>query len=167
MAADVIQLLGPVAHRVGVRVVIGAMAPDSRAFGDELQLRQAIVNLVMNAIQAFEDGHLGRVTLETEDRNDEVAVIVSDDGPGIPAEVRDHIFEPFFTTKPPGDGTGLGLPTSRRIVDAQGGRLTLIESRPGRTVFEVVVPRRDVVSSPRLQVIRFGEPVTADTSNRG
>jgi signal transduction histidine kinase len=145
---DVTQLLDPVAHRVGVKVAIGARAAAPQAFGDELQLRQAVVNLVMNAIQAFEGGHMGRVTVETADRDDEVAIIVRDNGPGIPDEVRDHIFEPFFTTKPRGDGTGLGLPTSRRIVDAQGGRLTLVESGPKGTVFEIVVPRRAAASRP-------------------
>ena len=78
-------------------------------------------------------------------------VIVSDNGPGISPEVSRQIFEPFFTTKPPGGGTGLGLPTSRRIVEAQDGRLSLVETRPGRTVFEVVVPRRRVVSKRSLQ----------------
>jgi len=147
LVVDVTQLLAPVAHRAGIKVAIGARASTPQAFGDELQLRQAVVNLVMNAIQAFDDGHMGRVTVGTADRGDEVALIVRDNGPGIPDEVRDHIFEPFFTTKPRGDGTGLGLPTSRRIVDAQGGRLTLIESGPLGTVFEIVVPRRAAAAS--------------------
>jgi signal transduction histidine kinase len=141
LVADVTQLLEPVAHRAGGKVSIGAQASIPRAFGDELQLRQAVVNLVMNAIQAMDGGHLGRVTVDTADRGDEVAILVRDNGPGIADEIREHIFEPFFTTKPRGDGTGLGLPTSRRIVDAQGGRLTLVESGPKGTVFEIVVPR--------------------------
>ncbi len=149
LIADVTQLLEPVAHRAGVKVTVGAQASNPRAFGDERQLRQAVVNLVMNAIQAFDDGHLGCVTVETADRGAEVVVVVRDNGPGIPDEVRDHIFEPFFTTKPPGDGTGLGLPTSRRIVDAQGGRLSLVESGAKGTVFEIVVPRRAASVSRR------------------
>jgi len=149
LVADVTQLLAPVAHRAGVEVAIGSRASSPQAFGDELQLRQAVVNLVMNAIQAFDrTAHSGRITVETADRGDEVALIVRDNGPGIPDEVREHIFEPFFTTKPRGDGTGLGLPTSRRIVDAQGGRLTLVESGRKGTVFEIVVPRRSV-AAPR------------------
>jgi len=109
---------------------------------------------VMNAIQAFEDGDRGEVAIATADRGDEVAIIVRDDGPGIPAGNRDHIFEPFFTTKPPGEGTGLGLPTSRRIVEAQGGRLSLITTGPGRTVFEIVVPRRGVPRTTQPQAVR-------------
>ena len=95
---------------------------------------------------------MGRVTVDTVDRGDEVALIVRDNGPGIPAEVRDHIFEPFFTTKPRGDGTGLGLPTSQRIVDAQGGRLTLVETGSKGSVFEIVVPRRAAAGTRRLPV---------------
>ena len=142
LVLDVRQLLEPVAGRVGVVVSTGTRAEDPIAFGDELQLRQAAVNLVMNAIQAIGPGGQGEVVVETADRGDEVAILVRDNGPGIPQEIREHIFEPFFTTKPPGDGTGLGLSTSRRLVDAQAGSLNLVETGPGRTVFEIVVPRR-------------------------
>ena len=142
--------------------MVGARVENEQAFGDELQLRQAVVNLVMNAIQAFDGEQMGLVTVDTADRGDEVAVIVRDNGPGIPDEVRDRIFEPFFTTKPRGDGTGLGLPTSRRIVDAQGGRLTLVKSGPKGTVFEIVVPRlaaasRPLPTSPRREQSRPAE----------
>jgi len=148
----VTQLLEPVAHRAGVQVAIGARASTPEAFGDELQLRQAVVNLVMNAIQAIDNGPMGRVTVDTADRGDEIAIIIRDNGPGIPDEARAHIFESFFTTKPRGDGTGLGLPTSRRIVNAQGGRLTLVESGPKGTVFEIVVPRRAATASRPLPI---------------
>jgi signal transduction histidine kinase len=147
LVADVTQLLAPVAQRAGVKVRMGARASTPQVFGDELQLRQAVVNLVMNAIQACANVEMGHVTVDTLDRGDDVVLIVRDNGPGIPDEVRGHIFEPFFTTKPRGYGTGLGLPTSRRIVDAQGGRLTLVESGPRGTVFEIVVPRRVVPAS--------------------
>jgi len=164
LVADVTQLLAPVAQRAGGRVTIGTQTSVSQAFGDELHLRQAVVNLVMNAIQAFNGGQKGLVTLDTVDRGHEVAIIVRDNGAGIPDEVREHIFEPFFTTKPRGDGTGLGLPTSRRIVDAQGGRLTLVESGPQGTVFEIVVPRPAAASRPLPIAGRHGQsrPVEGD-----
>jgi signal transduction histidine kinase len=158
LVTDVAQLLEPVAHRAGVAVQLGTQGEDSRAFGDELQLRQAVVNLVMNAIQALDGVHEGRVTVETAERGEDVAIAISDNGPGIPDDVRQHIFEPFFTTKPPGDGTGLGLPTSRRIVDAQGGRLSLVETRPGRTLFEIVVPRRRVVMKRSVPLVDIHDP---------
>jgi signal transduction histidine kinase len=161
LAVDVRQLLEPVAQRIGVGVRVGTQA-NGLAYGDELQLRQAVVNLVMNSIQAFEGGGDARVVVETADRGDEVAIIVRDNGPGIPAEIREHIFEPFFTTKAPGDGTGLGLPTSRRIVDAQGGRLTLVETGPQGTVFEIVVPRRRVSRTTPLPVVEAVDRAQAD-----
>ncbi|MCP3939792.1 MAG: HAMP domain-containing histidine kinase, partial [Actinomycetia bacterium] len=141
------------AHRVGVTVAIGAQASSPQAFGDELQLRQAVVNLVMNAIQSFDNGHMGRVTVDTADRGNEIAVIVRDNGHGIPDEIRSHIFEPFFTTKPRGDGTGLGLPPSRRIAAAQCGRLTLVETGPKGSVFEIVIPRHGADASPPLSIM--------------
>jgi signal transduction histidine kinase len=167
LVTDVTQLLEPVAQRMRIGVRLGAQAENGQAFGDELQLRQAVVNLVMNAIQVLEGVHDGKVTVETADRGDDVAILVSDNGPGIPAEVRDRIFEPFFTTKPPGEGTGLGLPTSRRIVDAQGGRLSRVKTGPGRTVFEVAVPRRRVVTRRPLQVMGTRDRRLADASSGG
>jgi len=141
LSADVIQLLEPLAQRSGVTLELVANAEQSVAFGDEVQLRQVVVNLVMNAIQSLTNERGGRVVIETEDRSIEIAVVVRDNGPGIPESIRSQIFEPFFTTKSPQEGTGLGLSTSRRIAETQGGRLTLKGSRPGCTEFEVVVPR--------------------------
>ena len=157
MVADVSQLLEPVAHRSGVEVRVGRQAQDPRAFGDELPLRQVVVNLVMNAIQACGNNGGGEVVVDTEDRGEEVVILVRDNGPGILVQDRERIFEPFFTTKPPGEGTGLGLPTSRGIVDAQGGRLTLQETGRGRTVFQIVMPRQDV-SPGGTPGVSGGEP---------
>jgi signal transduction histidine kinase len=69
-----------------------------------------------------------------------VLVEIGDTGPGVPAEIRDRIFEPFFTTKPVGEGTGLGLDISWRIVvNKHHGDLS-VESEPGHTVFRVRLP---------------------------
>ena len=164
LVLDVRQLLEPVARRAGSSVSIGAQAENPLAFGDELQLRHATVNLVMNSIQALDGaGGAGTVVMETVNRGDELAIIVRDDGPGIPEEIRTRIFEPFFTTKAPGDGTGLGLPTSRRIVDAQGGRLTLVESEAG-AVFEVLIPR---ARFPRATPVTLASIGTAGTGHPG
>lgn len=149
LVEDVIQLLEPVAHRAGVTLSCGGHARRPVLYGDELQLRQAVVNLVMNGIQSYGAGRGGTVRLSTHDRDDRLVVAVEDDGPGIPPEIREHIFEPFFTSKPPGEGTGLGLPTSRRIVEAHGGTLALVDAAPGRTRFEVVVPRQGVGRADR------------------
>jgi signal transduction histidine kinase len=113
---------------------------DLTAETDPYQLRQVLLNLVTNAVQAVERG--GRVEIAVDGARDQVTMAVIDDGPGIPDEHLERIFEPFFTTKEAGRGTGLGLSVSRGIVEKLGGRIE-VESRPGAgCTFRVVVPRR-------------------------
>jgi len=71
-------------------------------------------------------------------RGGEATIEVGDDGPGLSAEARAHLFEPFFTTKP--NGTGLGLPTSRRFVEAHGGTIETGTSPAGGALFRVRLP---------------------------
>jgi signal transduction histidine kinase len=102
------------------------------------ELNQVWTNLLDNAIDAL--GDTGHLTITTRADGDCAEVDIADDGPGIPADIRDRVFDPFFTTKEVGSGTGLGLDTARRIVvERHHGSLTL-ESRPGRTVFRVRLP---------------------------
>jgi signal transduction histidine kinase len=102
------------------------------------ELNQVWTNLLDNAIGAL--GDRGTITLTTRRDGASAVVDVTDDGPGVPPEIRDRVFEPFFTTKDVGQGTGLGLTTCRRIVvDRHGGSLTL-DSEPGRTTFHVSLP---------------------------
>jgi signal transduction histidine kinase len=106
------------------------------------ELNQVWTNLLDNAIGAL-DGQ-GTITIATRPwpAGGGVEVSVADDGPGIPEELQRRVLEPFFTTKAPGEGTGLGLDTSRRIVvDRHHGDLAL-RSRPGETVFTVRLPAR-------------------------
>jgi signal transduction histidine kinase len=80
------------------------------------------------------------VRIRTYREGDGLVVEVGDNGPGIPEDVRPHIFDTFFTTKAPGEGTGLGLDVSRRVVtDLCGGRIDF-ESEPGDTRFRVWLP---------------------------
>lgn len=101
------------------------------------ELNQVWTNLIDNAVDAM-DGR-GTLTIRTYRDGDCLAVAVGDTGPGIPDEVHDRIFEPFFTTKPVGEGTGLGLDISWRIVDKHRGDIR-VESRPGHTEFVVRLP---------------------------
>lgn len=102
------------------------------------ELNQVWTNLLDNAIDAL--GERGTLAIATRLDGSCAEVEISDDGPGIPAELAARIFDPFFTTKDVGHGTGLGLATARRIVvDRHDGSLTL-ESEPGRTVFRVRLP---------------------------
>jgi signal transduction histidine kinase len=102
------------------------------------ELNQVWTNLLDNAIDAV-DGQ-GRITVRTTSENGSVLVEVSDDGPGIPDDVRERIFEPFYTTKDVGKGTGLGLDISYRVVveDHKGDIRVL--SEPGDTRFQVRLP---------------------------
>jgi signal transduction histidine kinase len=105
------------------------------------ELNQVWTNLVDNAVYAM--AGRGTLTVRTARDGDRVLVEIGDTGPGVPAEVRRRVFEPFFTTKPVGEGTGLGLDISYRIVvNRHGGDLTLI-SEPGDTRFQVRLPTTD------------------------
>ena len=109
--------------------------PRTRGFGGELN--QVWANLVDNAIDAVKDG--GHVAVTARIEGGKVIVRVTDDGPGIPADVKSRIFDPFFTTKAVGKGTGLGLDIVRRLVDRNDG-LIEVDSEPGRTEFRVTLP---------------------------
>jgi signal transduction histidine kinase len=119
--------------------------------GDQYQLCQVFTNLLINGFEAL-DGH-GRITIKatavelehdpafaTDSRQPTPAIVVdvSDDGPGVPAQLRDRIFDPFFTTKP--KGSGLGLPIVRKIVDAHDGRIDLAVAPGGGARFRVTLP---------------------------
>jgi len=105
------------------------------SFGSELN--QVWTNIIDNAIDAM-DGK-GELRIRTFRDADCVVVEVSDNGPGIAADVLPHIFEPFFTTKGVGQGTGLGLDTVQRIVKKHQGEIN-VNSKPGQTVFQVFLP---------------------------
>ncbi|MCM6777417.1 ATP-binding protein [Nocardia sp. CDC159] len=102
------------------------------------ELNQVWTNLIDNAVAAM--GGQGTLTARTYRENDCAAVEIRDTGPGVPAELRHRIFEPFFTTKPVGEGTGLGLDISFRIVVNKHGGDIRVESVPGDTRFIVRLP---------------------------
>jgi signal transduction histidine kinase len=109
------------------------------------ELNQVWTNLIDNAIQAMDGA--GTLTIRTALRDEagsepQVLVEIGDTGPGIPAEIQGRIFEPFFTTKPVGEGTGLGLDISYRIVVAKHHGDLSVDSQPGDTRFTVSLPLR-------------------------
>lgn len=103
------------------------------------RLEQVWANLIQNALQAMPEG--GQLRVYIEETPSEAHVRIEDTGKGIPAPLREVIFEPLFTTKAPGEGTGLGLPLCRQIVESYGGRLELLHSEPGYTAFRVRLPK--------------------------
>ncbi|MFB2553164.1 ATP-binding protein [Ensifer soli] len=108
---------------------------------DADQLSQVIINLIVNAEQAFGDRagtRLIRICIAEE--GDEALLSVEDNGPGVPAALKARIFEAFFTTKPVGVGTGVGLAVSANIVAAHGGTLTVGDRPGGGAVFSLRLP---------------------------
>jgi signal transduction histidine kinase len=102
------------------------------------ELNQVWTNLIDNAIDAM-DG-CGTLTIRTRPGRESVVIEVNDTGKGIPETIQTRIFEPFFTTKPQGQGTGLGLDITYRVVVYRHGGLIRVRSKPGDTTFEIEVP---------------------------
>jgi signal transduction histidine kinase len=108
---------------------------------DPQQLKQVLVNVLNNAIEALHAGGAIHIVTRTDDGHDGqkiVRILVRDNGPGIPYEVQDNIFEPFFGTK--AEGTGLGLWIARRIMTEHGGGIDLEQSTPAGTTFSLWLP---------------------------
>src|SRR5262249_23304808 len=106
--------------------------------GDPVQLQQVLMNLMVNGIEAMK-GASGALTITSRrSENGDLMVSVGDSGIGLPTEGAERMFEGFFTTKP--DGTGIGLPLSRRIIESHGGRLWASANTPRGAVFHFTVP---------------------------
>jgi signal transduction histidine kinase len=121
---------------VTVRREFAEDLPHIQAFGSELN--QVWTHLIENAIAAMA-GH-GELVLRTFFEGSWLVIQIRDTGPGIPAEVQPRIFDPFFTTKPPGEGAGLGLTISHRIIVEKHKGTIAAQSEPGETVLEVWLP---------------------------
>jgi PAS domain S-box-containing protein len=121
-----------------------------RVAGNAQRLEQVFLNLLVNAVQALPDGRAEneiRVSVRANPAG-QVVVDVTDNGAGVPDDVRSRIFDPFFTTKPVGLGVGLGLSICHGIVSAHGGTIA-VESVPGRgSTFRVALPAERADASP-------------------
>ncbi|HJM40311.1 MAG TPA: ATP-binding protein [Planctomycetota bacterium] len=135
---DALRFLRPLADRHHVSLESNLKADLSCILGDEVQLRQIFVNLVMNSVQAIEGS--GTVSVGSRVESGSILVQVLDTGSGIPEEKLEEIFRPFYTTKSAGEGTGLGLPTARRIAELHHGGLSMVETSEKGTCFEVRFP---------------------------
>jgi two-component system sensor histidine kinase HydH len=136
IVTHVCELLRPEA--AAREIVICPRAPESlpEITADPVRLTQALMNLVINAMQAVE--RKGRIEVSAALADGGVSLTVRDDGPGIPAEKLASIFDPYFTTKP--EGNGLGLWIAQQIITAHGGRLQ-VQNAPDRgAIFTILLP---------------------------
>jgi PAS domain S-box-containing protein len=127
LIADTLALFTEDPETAGITVDVDES--DAVVTADAEQLKLVLLNLLMNAAQAMHGA--GTLTIRTRTAGSGCEIRIHDQGPGIPAEVREHLFEPFFTTRH--RGTGLGLVTARRLMEAHGGTVTLECPREGGT----------------------------------
>ncbi|MEO1405665.1 MAG: ATP-binding protein, partial [Pseudomonadota bacterium] len=114
-----------------------------QVLADQDQITQAIVNLIINSEQAIEDTGIGdyvRVSAYPDKRQDRLQIVVEDNGPGIPSDIRGRVFEPFFTTKGVGIGTGIGLAVCHRVIEAHKGKIEIDDVNPSGTRFTISLP---------------------------
>ncbi|WP_428933888.1 ATP-binding protein [Streptomyces sp. ACT015] len=137
--STLLMLSGKIGRQIDVVKEYDRTLPRIPAYPAELN--QVWTNLIDNAVAAMDStGGDGTLTVRTALENDRLLVEFRDTGPGVPPEIRGRIFDPFFTTKPVGEGTGLGLDISWRIVVNKHHGTLQVESVPGDTRFQVLLP---------------------------
>ncbi len=144
------EMMGQIAGEKNVAIDIEVPDGETRACGDPSQIRQVLVNLILNGVQSMPDG--GQLTVASgrtrarppsDERSDEIDCVrieVRDQGVGIAEEDLPHVTEPYFTTKPAGAGTGLGLSIASGIVEEHGGWIDIRSSRGSGTCVAVYLP---------------------------
>jgi two-component system sensor histidine kinase HydH len=138
-------------HTEGIEFVVTAARGLPPVSLDARLLKQALINLITNAIQALPGGGRVEIRVVADDEGDgDVRVIVADNGPGIARELGGRVLQPFFTTKP--TGTGLGLAIVKRIVETHDGELLLATTPGGGTTTTLRLPTRPRASVPAARV---------------
>ena len=135
-------------NRVSVKIHRSKRLPET--WIDSVQLKEALLNLLGNANEAFEHGGGSIIIQEDEgifhSLGRVMCIRINDDGPGIPEVIQEKLFQPFFTTKE--NGTGLGLSIAKRILDEHGGKLEFSSEVGKGTVFTITLPYHDHIPSP-------------------
>lgn len=146
LVEDMLELVDREARPKNIRIERRFDSTLPRVMSDPPLLRQVVLNLLINAVQAV--GADGEITVATYHMGNAVCAEISDTGPGIAPEHMNRLFNPFFTTKAPGEGTGLGLSVSLRIMNELGGDIT-VESRPGQgAAFTLRIPIQSQRGTP-------------------
>jgi two-component system sensor histidine kinase HydH len=138
IVSHVCELLRPEAAARGIEIVDQGHSTLPPLMADPVRLTQALMNLVINGMQAVE--REGKIEVRLSQRDDVLVILVQDSGPGIPPEKMSSIFDPYFTTKV--EGSGLGLWIAQQIVTAHGGSLKVRNGENKGAVFEMTIPLR-------------------------
>lgn len=148
VVTDAVNLVRPQKESREVAIEVRIADGLGRVAGPQPRLTQVALNLLLNALDAVEGK--GRVVIEAArvEGTDEIALVVTDDGPGIPAAMIDRLFEPFTTTKPAGKGTGLGLAVCHALVESMGGSIRARNAPDGGARIEVRLQRGGSRSMP-------------------
>jgi two-component system NtrC family sensor kinase len=177
VARESARLAEHAAARKGVALRLDLPAEGPVVHSDAASLQQVVVNLIDNAIDAAAaDADPGAaptvlpaappsvgpwVEVSLREAGDDVLLIVSDSGRGVPEALRSRVFDPFYTTKPVGRGTGLGLAISQSLVERLGGSLSVDQAPGGGAAFTVHVPRRPRASTRLPRQAASGEAALA------
>jgi signal transduction histidine kinase len=140
VVGDILLLYGDelAQRRINVDQELSRTLP--RLMLDTRQIKQALINIIKNAMEAMENGGTLLVRTRVLPETNETAVEIGDTGPGIPAKVMHNIFNPYYSTKP--RGTGLGLPIANRIIKAHQGKIEIRNREPGGVLFMIKLPCR-------------------------
>ena len=161
------DLVAHVLRTADIELVLDLTPDLPPLLADADQLNQVVTNLVVNAQQALIDHPVQRrLTISTRrdvvGEAETITLVIADNGPGVPQEIRDRIFEPFYTTKKTGVGTGVGLSMCQSVVEAHGGKLAISDTPGGGATFTAVLPvRRRKVAAVRAAI----ESAPVETEN--
>jgi nitrogen-specific signal transduction histidine kinase/ActR/RegA family two-component response regulator len=135
-----LTVVKPHLERRGIHLV-SSFDPGCYTIARRDNLAQVVLNLTLNAMDACQDSPQPRVAVRVLDAGEHVALVVEDNGPGVPDSAIPHIFKPFYTTKERGAGTGLGLKICADVVSAHGGHIEVHQRAGGGASFHVLLPR--------------------------
>ncbi|WP_231514810.1 ATP-binding protein [Oceanobacillus salinisoli] len=138
MIEDTVSLLQTQAKLNNIEIVVKQPITES-VYCDKSQIKQVLINIVKNAIEAM--GQSGEITISTHTTNDNISIHITDEGPGIPEEIIHKLGEPFFTTKK--NGTGLGIMISKQILEEHHGSLEIMQNKDKGSTFKLNFPKEE------------------------
>ncbi len=137
---EVAEVFSPRLHKQKITLTLELAENLPLLFFDKEKIKQVLMNIILNAIQAVKNN--GRIIIGTffDCEKQQTIIKIIDNGCGIPKSIEDKIFDPFFTTKGPGEGTGLGLSVSYKIIKDHGGKIFVESKENKETIFTIVLP---------------------------